>query len=160
MSDASIDERRFTGRHFLIIIIGFFSVVIGVNVWLSVVAYRSWTGVVVDDSYASGLDFNEKVQLAREQEALGWKGGLSYSPGTIRLDLVDGSGKPLDVADVTVVVTEHIGAASDQTLTMTRNADGSYAASAVLPSGRWDAIAMAKTTPHGVLERRAQFVVD
>ena len=37
------------GRHMLLIILGFFGVVIGVNVTMATLASKSWTGLVVEE---------------------------------------------------------------------------------------------------------------
>ena len=152
-------DRPFTGWHFFLVIAGFFAVTIGVNVYMAVEAVRTWTGVVVEDSYASGIDFNERVQLAREQEALGWHGGLSYAGGVIRLAMLDAQNQPLAIADVTVAVTRPIGDAHDHTLTLVRGADGSYSAPVDLSAGIWNAVTTANTTPHGIYVRHDQLIV-
>jgi len=56
--------RGFTGWHMLATMLTFFAIVVGANVYLSVEAIRTWTGLVVDKSQQAGLDFNDKVQRA------------------------------------------------------------------------------------------------
>lgn len=159
MSSSIAGEKRFTGWHFLAVIVAFFGVVIAVNVGLAVVAARSWTGIVVEDSYASGQDFNEKVQLAREQDALGWHSSLTYDAGIVRLAITDASGAPLGASDVSASFTRQIGDADDQTVALRRQPDGSFAAPARLAPGNWRIVATAQTTPHGAYERRTDIVV-
>ncbi|TIW70058.1 MAG: cytochrome oxidase, partial [Mesorhizobium sp.] len=51
MSAHSQKSREFTGRHMLFIILGFFGVVIGVNLTMATLASKSWTGLVVENTY-------------------------------------------------------------------------------------------------------------
>ena len=151
--------RGFTGWHVLAAMVAFFGIVIGANVYLSVEAMRSWTGVVVDNSYASGQDFNEKVQLAREQAALGWTSSMRYEAGRISFAVLDRVGAPLKISGVTVRIARPIGVDGDQTITLEPLAHGSFAASVALPSGSWNVVTVAANTPHGAYERRDQIVV-
>lgn len=61
---------EFTGRHMLAIMIAFFGVIIAVNVTMAVMAGRSWTGIVVEDTYIASQEFNSRVAEGRAQAAL------------------------------------------------------------------------------------------
>lgn len=159
MTTAALRERKFTGWHFLALIVSFFGVIIAVNVGLAVVAARTWTGIVVDDPYASGQDFNEKVQMAREQEALGWRSTLSYDAGAVRFTLTDASGTAIPIGNVSATFTRQIGDADDQTVTLSKLPDGSLVSPVTLAPGNWRLVATAQTTPHGVYERRVDLLV-
>lgn len=152
-------SRGFTGWHVLAAMLAFFGIVIGANVYLSVEAMRSWTGVVVDNSYASGQDFNEKVQRTREQAALGWTSTVRYDAGKVSFQVLDRDGTPLRVSGVTARITRPIGVDGDQIITLQPLADGSFAAPVTLLSGSWNIVAVAAETPHGAYERRDQIVV-
>lgn len=158
MTDTSA-PRGFTGWHMLASMLAFFGVVIGVNVYLSVEAYRSWTGVVVDNSYSSGLDFNEKVKRAEEQQALGWTSDLRYAPGALHFELHDVKGAMLKVSGVTARITRPIGDKDDQTVALATQPDGSFESAVVLASGTWNIVIVAADTPHGAYERRDQITV-
>ena len=102
MTTASRRNREFTGRHLLAIMLGFFGVIIAVNVTMAVVAGTSWTGFVVQNSYVASQEFNEKVAEARAQAALGWTAHLEIADGAIRYALEDEAGKPVHLESVSV----------------------------------------------------------
>jgi nitrogen fixation protein FixH len=91
-------EARFTGWHLVAVMVAFFGVIIGVNVFMAVLANTSWTGLVVKNSYVAGLEFNEKSEEARAQDALGWKATLEIVDGGLRYALVDASGSGVTLA--------------------------------------------------------------
>lgn len=102
MTTSSQQSREFTGRHLLAIMLGFFGVIIAVNVTMAVVAGTSWTGFVVQNSYVASQEFNEKAAEARAQAALGWISHLEIADGVIRYALDDEAGKPVHIESVSV----------------------------------------------------------
>lgn len=156
----SAPARPFTGRHMLALMIGFFSVVIGVNVFMAVSSSRTWTGLVVENSYVASQEFQQKLDLQREQTALGWTPDFAYRPGRLSFALRDAAGTPLDITGVTVTLTRPVGAAEDQVVTLLREPDGAYAAELTLKDGVWDAQIRAATTPHGAYELHNRFRIE
>ncbi len=73
----SSDDRRFTGTHFLIFIIGFFTVVISANVIMAYFAIDTFPGLETEDAYRKGRDYNQTLEAARLQETLGWRDEIS-----------------------------------------------------------------------------------
>ena len=69
-------ERAVTGSHVLIVLSAFFSVIIVANLVLAVIADRSWTGLVVPDSYVESQRINDRLAASRNQAQLGWQGSL------------------------------------------------------------------------------------
>ncbi|TIS18850.1 MAG: cytochrome oxidase, partial [Mesorhizobium sp.] len=61
MSIDTQKPREFTGRHMLISILAFFAVVIGVNLTMATFAHRSWTGLVVENTYVASQQFNGRA---------------------------------------------------------------------------------------------------
>lgn len=155
----SAPARPFTGWHMLAIMVAFFGVIIGVNVFMAVASSRTWTGLVVENSYVASQEFQRKLDLQREQAALGWTPAFAYRPGELRFVLNDGQGRPLEIGTVTVALTRPVGAAEDQTLTLARQADGAYVGAVTLASGVWDAQIRATPTPHGDYELHQRFRV-
>ena len=155
-------EFRFTGWHMWALAAAFFGVIIAVNVLLAVVSARSWTGMVVEDSYVAGQQFETERKAHDAQDAAGWKSTFDYATGGARLRIVDASGKSVDVGDVTVLINRPVGGHEDQSLTLTRRADGSYETSLTLPDGAWDVTVSADNTVLGPfrLERRIYVRAD
>ncbi|RWI43901.1 MAG: cytochrome oxidase, partial [Mesorhizobium sp.] len=92
MSTDTRKPREFTGRHMLVSILAFFAVVIGVNLTMATLARRSWTGLVVENTYVASQQFNERAREGRAQAALGWKGKLTIASGEVRYSLADAQG--------------------------------------------------------------------
>lgn len=123
MSTDTQKAREFTGRHMLIVIVGFFAVVIGVNVTMATLARKSWTGLVVENTYVASQQFNEEARKGREQAALGWTGKLTIASGEVRYGLVDAHGKSLPLHGVRILFRHPAYEAEDETLTLTAPAD-------------------------------------
>jgi nitrogen fixation protein FixH len=146
--------KEFTGRHMLLLTLSFFGVVIAVNVGMATLAMRSWTGLVVDNSYVASQEFEEKRLAHEAQRAAGWRPVLSYRRGAARLVIVDGAGNPIDLGSVSITLNRPVGGHDDKVLDLSRNADGSYEAAVDLPAGLWEATVTAAQTALGRFELR------
>ncbi|MFZ4382234.1 MAG: FixH family protein, partial [Sandarakinorhabdus sp.] len=69
---ATTQARPFTGRSFAIIIVGFFGVVVAVNITMARLASGTFGGTVVDNSYVASQKYNGWLAQARAQDRLGW----------------------------------------------------------------------------------------
>lgn len=142
----------FTGTHMALLAVGFFGVIIAVNIGLAVVSSTSWTGLVVDNSYVASQEFDTKRDAHLRQAAAGWASSVAFDEHGIRLNVLDGSGKPVDLGTVTVLVNRPVGGHDDQTLTLVRGPDGAYTTPITLADGVWDAWVTAESTPLGFYE--------
>lgn len=141
---AARSEFRFTGWHMLAILIAFFGVVISVNVTLAVMANRSWTGLVVANSYVASQQFNEQAEAARKQKALGWQEALAHDGQAIIITLTDANGHALTGFKVTVTIGHPVAEKFDRKLVLSETAPGVYRAAADLGQGQWDADVLAE----------------
>ena len=64
--------KRFSGWHATAIIVGFFGVVIAVNMTMATLAVRTFGGTVVENSYVASQEYNRWLAAARKQDELGW----------------------------------------------------------------------------------------
>lgn len=129
--------RRFTGRHMLTIMLGFFGVVIAVNVTMATLAETTFGGTVVDNSYVASQRFNAWLHDARAQERLGWQTALGLDRGRhVTLAARDGDG-PLGGAAVQAIASHPLGRAPDIALAFRPAGVGAYVAQTPLPPGRW-----------------------
>lgn len=127
----------FTGRHMLAAMLGFFGVVVAVNVVMATLAARSFGGTVVDNSYVASQRFNRWLAQGRVQERLGWTARPVLAEGRrLRVDLSDRAG-PLAGAEIEVVARHPVGRASDVTLRFRSAGNGRYLSEGALPPGRW-----------------------
>lgn len=157
---APTPSKGFTGFHMWLVAIGFFGIIIAVNVTMASFAMRSWTGLVVTNSYIASQEFEEKRLAHEAQRAAGWRATLTYLPGIARLVIVDGADAPIDIGDVSLLLNRPVGGHDDQTLTLQRTGAGAYEAAIALPHGIWDATASAPDTPLGFFELRERIRVE
>ncbi|PBB16833.1 FixH family protein [Mesorhizobium sp. WSM4313] len=118
MSVETRKPREFTGKHMLISILAFFAVVIGVNLTMATLAQKSWTGLVVENTYVASQQFNEEARNGRAQAALGWTGTLNVASGEVRYSLVDSQGKPVPLRGVKMLFRHPAYEAEDEALTL------------------------------------------
>ncbi|MDV7341147.1 FixH family protein [Terasakiella sp. A23] len=67
-----MSKQRKLGWWYPWIFVGFFAVIITVNGIMMYFAFSSWTGLETKDHYVKGLAYDDNVNAARAQEALGW----------------------------------------------------------------------------------------
>lgn len=72
----------------------FFGVIIVVNIAYIYVAQKSWRGVVMQDSYQKGVDYNDVISQKKKQINLAWKVVTNYKRldeknGELRVKLSD-----------------------------------------------------------------------
>ena len=134
-----------TGKHVLLWMIMFFSVIIVVNVIMVNFAVRSFPGEQQKKSYMQGLNYNEVLAERAEEAALGWRvvmpGEMAYDPnGTvIELTMEDASGLALRGLSLEGVLGRPVNDSLDRTVTFTELGDGRYQLDAgPLGEGIWD----------------------
>ncbi|MDR2858255.1 MAG: FixH family protein [Novosphingobium sp.] len=127
--------RPFTGRHMAAIMVGFFAVVIAVNLFMAREASATFGGVVVENSYVASQHFNRWLDEAHAEDALGWQAALSRRrDGRVVLALT-GSGAVPD--RVTAIARHPLGRQPDFALDFAPDGAGRLVSAEVLPAGRW-----------------------
>jgi len=128
---------RFTGWHMLATMIGFFGVVIAVNVLMASDAIRTFGGTVVDNSYVATMEYNRWLAEGRRQDREGWRATANADrAGAISLDLSRAS-QPIDGAIVDVVANHPVGLMTERRFRLRPAGQGRYRADTPLPHGRW-----------------------
>lgn len=129
-----------TGWHFTAIIVSFFAVVITVNLVMARFASSTFGGVVVDNSYVASQNYNEWLQAAEAQKALGWTATVArQADGRVALTLAKLNGAGATDAGVTVsAVARHpLGHQPDTALRFIATGAGQFMSETPLPAGRW-----------------------
>lgn len=125
----------FTGKHFTVIMVAFFAVVIGVNLLMARAASSTFGGVVVENSYVASQEFNTWLAEARKEKALGWSAQATRLPdGRVSVVLTKA---PPEGVTLSAVARHPLGRSTDQVLRFKRQADGSFSSERALPPGRW-----------------------
>ncbi|WP_439273832.1 FixH family protein [Pseudochrobactrum sp. HB0163] len=130
-------QGSFTGWHMLGIMIAFFGVIIVVNLIMATSAIRSWSGLVVQNSYVASQEFNKKSITGKAHAALNWREHLTYENGLVTYRLTDANGKPVRVTGATAVFRRPVNEKEDQTLNMLPSAGNVLTAEADLKDGNW-----------------------
>lgn len=127
-------QREFTGRHALMVFVGAFGIIIGVNIALAYNAVRTFPGLEVHNSYVASQEFNERRDA---QEALGWTVDVKHTGGLVIMAITDTAGAPVRAADIDA----SIGRATERQddFIPAFDFDGvAYVAPAELRPGKWD----------------------
>jgi len=134
MSSGNGTGRGFTGRHMAAVMIGFFGVVIVVNVQMARMAIGTFGGEVVENSYVASQHFNHWLDEAATEKQLGWS-----AKATRRADgkvLVRIAGAP-GTATVSALARHPLGVVPDVPLRFVPAGDGSFVSATALPDARW-----------------------
>lgn len=129
--------REFTGWHMLAIMVAFFGVIIIVNIIMATSAIRSWSGLVVQNSYVASQEFNEKSITGKAHAALNWREHLTYENGVVSYRLTDMNGETVKVTGATAVFRRPVNEKEDQTLNMLPSNNNILTAEADLKDGNW-----------------------
>lgn len=129
--------KTFTGWHMATILVGFFGIVIAVNVYMAHAAISTFGGTVVDNSYVASQEFNGWLAAAHKQEQLGWDTRLSLGAGRhVRIEAAK-AGAALTELSGTGLASHPLGATPPIKLEFSQARDGSLTSVQALPNGRW-----------------------
>lgn len=128
---------RFTGWHMLAIMFGFFGVIIIVNFSMAIFASKSWTGLVVKNSYVASQQLNEELEAAKLQKKAGWLTKISFSEGMLSVDVYGREGTVIDLDNAKLFVGRPAFEHEDRELPLARIAHGRYRVDIKLAPGDW-----------------------
>ncbi len=128
-------DRKLTGRAVLLIALGAFAVTLAVNLLLAFTAVRTFSGVVVDNSYVASQSFDA---TRAAQVALGWTVTLTddTQAGVLGVAFTDASGAVVRPATLAVTLGRPTTTRDDQTIAL-KQVVGGYAGPAPLAPGLW-----------------------
>lgn len=127
-------EKQLTGRHVLMIFVGAFGLIIGVNLVLAWSAVSTFPGLEVKNSYVASQQFDERKAA---QEALGWTVRADAAEGEVILRITDNEGKPVRVGGLDAVIGRATHVADD--IRPEFIFDGTaYVAPVTLADGNWN----------------------
>ncbi|HUE47335.1 MAG TPA: FixH family protein [Aestuariivirgaceae bacterium] len=137
MTARPAQPRAFTGRHMLAAMVAFFGVIVAVNLTMATFAMKSWTGLVVQNSYVASQEFNDRADAGRARAALGWQGDLAYSNGELRYSLTHANNSPVALTNVQATLGRPAYDADDTTIELTPAGDGGFGGPVKLGDGQW-----------------------
>jgi nitrogen fixation protein FixH len=128
------NQRAFTGRHMATILVTFFGIVIAVNLVNARFAGATFGGVVVENSYVASQRFNDWLDEAKNENALGWDAVTTWRPdGRLVVAL-----REVPAGAVVKAIARHpLGRLPDRALTFERIGEDQFLSHQALPEGRW-----------------------
>lgn len=151
-----IEPRTVTGRMVLMAMLGFFGVIIAVNVVMMSFALTTDNGLVVRNSYVASQDFNRNAAEARRQDRLGWSMAVDLQAGEIIVRMSDGQGALPGDLTVTAMLGRPVTDHYDQALKL-QGGDGIYRAPVTAGPGTWQVDVRAEDGEGRVLRRIWRF---
>ena len=142
----------------------FFFVSISVNIFYIYLSKKTWSGVVTEDSYQKGMQYNKFFADAKKQKELGWQIKLSYqnlgaAQGDLEIFLRDKNGKEIRDAEIAIYFKRPTNAGADF-VEKIKFTDAGYKAKITFPlRGQWDFIINA-TKDKNVLQESKRYVVQ
>lgn len=127
----------FTGWHMAGVMVLFFGTIITVNLVMAWNASKSWSGLVVPNTYVASQQFNGKVAEARALAASGIEGDLTVKEGRIAYRVTDAGGVPLAADDVSAVFKRPVDERKDFTVALEPAGEGLFVADRAVPAGQW-----------------------
>ncbi|WP_373486863.1 FixH family protein [Blastomonas sp.] len=129
--------RPFTGWHMTAILVGFFAVIMAVNFTMARMAMTTFGGKVVENSYVASQQFNDQLDRAAAQDALGWDEAITLDADRHVRIALSKAGQPLAINGVTATLSHPLGRLPAVPLRFV--ADGSGGMRSVEPVilGRW-----------------------
>ena len=121
----------------------FFICLAGLEIWFVTIANRSFTGVVTDDAYAIGLNYNEVLVRREAERRLGWTTAIAFAQGSdlageLKLSVRSSDGQPLPVDEVRATAERMSRFPQIQAVQFERQSAGEYVAKLDVPlAGRW-----------------------
>ena len=149
MPDVKRSGKELTGRHVLLMVLGFFGVIILVNGSFLFAAISSFSGEDVKGSYRQGLEYNRTLKARNVQNELGWDVAANFvatteDTGRIIVRFRGAGGEPVNGLDVTGKLRHPTDLAQDRSLTFIAEGGGLYGVSTEILTGKWELRAAAQ----------------
>ena len=132
--------KQFTGRHVLLILIGFFGLMLVANGIFVYFALSTYQGLDNPNAYERGVNYNQRIEAAEKQAALGWSHQLvAGDTGELEVAIRDRTGQPVTGLIVSGEIRRAVGGeAAGLPLKLESAGDGLYRASAAgAEPGNW-----------------------
>jgi nitrogen fixation protein FixH len=130
---------RITGKHVLAVLLGFFGIMLAVNMAFLFFAVSTFNGGEGGKAYQAGLAYNETIAAAREQDLLGWSHDIQADMGgEVRVTLRDKNGAPVRMVALGGEIARPVAEKFTRALVFKEIEPGIYSASTgPLDAGNW-----------------------
>ncbi len=141
--------RRRPGWWYPYIYVGVFGVVLAVNLIFMYSAVHTFTGLSTDQAYDKGLKYNQEIQAAKQQQALGWTvttevrakdpAANAAHNADIIVTFLDKEGKPVTGLEGKADFIRPTSEGHDSSAPVAEQGQGRYMVAAALPlGGQWE----------------------
>jgi nitrogen fixation protein FixH len=131
----------------LLVMVSFFAVVFAANAMLVVSAYRSWTGLVVENSYVASQSFDADTDRLRKARD-GISHQLHYHAGQLQLTLQLSDGIIAQANDLKIELGRPADNSQDVSFMLTPRGKNTYGVAAKLAAGIWIGKIMGNLADH------------
>lgn len=118
-------SRRY-GRFVLLCFVVFFGLIFVANIFLVSTALKTHKGVVSENAYQEGLDYNKTIAAYEQQKLLGWHITPSVRKDLLAITVKNAQNKPITKAQVRAFVTRGDQKQFDQKITLSEKTQGIY----------------------------------
>jgi nitrogen fixation protein FixH len=120
------------------LVVLFFLCFMTVDFFMVTMALRTHTGVITEDAYKKGLNYNQTINAAREQEAWGWSHDIRLENNNLTFSLKNKSLAYITDANVKVKAIREVQDGHDFEVWMRKSSQGFYEADINFPlTGEW-----------------------
>src|SRR4029077_5255063 len=146
MNEALDSPKSLTGRKVLFMLVGFFGVVIGVNMIMMRLAIETLPGTEVDSAYSASLAYENEIAAAHDQSVRNWKVDAHIQRSadggaTLQVDARDNSEKPMTGLKFQGRFERPTDRRADQPVALAETGVGVYCGNApALADGQWDLV--------------------
>ena len=132
-----------TGTAVLLMVLGFFAIVIGANMIMAYDAITTFSGLQSPKPYENGLAFNREIARAKAQSDRQWTADATINTrpdGTtaISVHLTDAKGSPLRGYELTASLNSPTDIRRDHRMILAEGNSGDYMGSSLIERGQWD----------------------
>ena len=115
----------------------FIAIMDGIFVYLATTTH---SGVITENAYQKGLNYNQYITAYDQQEMLGWNGDIGYTQPALFFQLNDKQGQPIVGAKVVAHISRATKSGLDFEVLLYHKAEGKYESNAMnFPlKGQWD----------------------
>jgi nitrogen fixation protein FixH len=155
MTAQSGDGFRLTGKKVLAILVGFFSVIITVNMVMAYVAVTTFSGMQTQRPYEAGLKFNHAIAKAKMQQEQHWSVDTHVERAgdgkvSLTIALADQQGAAIVDQHLSVQLVSPVVSCNDAVFALVADGPGRYRGVTQAGAGQWDLVIEAKRSEDAV----------
>jgi nitrogen fixation protein FixH len=135
LSDADKRANKWTPWYFVMFFV-FIAIINGIFVVMATSTHR---GLITENAYQKGLDYNDDILAVEKQTKLGWNGTFGFEKNTLTFALNDKQGTAIEQADAVAYLSRVAQDGDDFSVKLVHNKQGQYKQKISFPAkGQWN----------------------